>query len=115
MSRNGRRVAQMRSGSPPRPLRNPPRNALRNPPRNPPPTPLPPPSATTSSVILSPQHPLSSGLTSDSRLVRAYRGERSDTTPVWFMRQAGRSLPEYRELRVGTHMLDACLDPAMAS
>ncbi|GAA1800969.1 uroporphyrinogen decarboxylase [Agromyces neolithicus] len=68
-----------------------------------------------SPVILSPQHPLSSGLTSDSRLVRAYRGERSDTTPVWFMRQAGRSLPEYRDLRVGTRMLDACLDPAMAS
>ena len=68
-----------------------------------------------SRVILSPQHPLSAGLTADSRLVRAYRGERSDTTPVWFMRQAGRSLPEYRELRVGTRMLDACLDPAMAS
>jgi uroporphyrinogen decarboxylase len=66
-------------------------------------------------VILSPQHPLSAGLTGDSRLVRAYRGERADTTPVWFMRQAGRSLPEYRELRVGTRMLDACLDPAMAS
>ena len=68
-----------------------------------------------SRVILSPQHPLSAGLTGDSRLVRAYRGERSDTTPVWFMRQAGRSLPEYRDLRVGTRMLDACLDPAMAS
>ncbi|QEO14338.1 uroporphyrinogen decarboxylase [Agromyces intestinalis] len=66
-------------------------------------------------VILPPQHPLSAGLTSDSRLVRAYRGERSDTTPVWFMRQAGRSLPEYRDLRVGTRMLDACLDPAMAA
>jgi len=68
-----------------------------------------------SRVILSAQHPLSAGLTGDSRLVRAYRGERSDTTPVWFMRQAGRSLPEYRDLRVGTRMLDACLDPAMAS
>jgi uroporphyrinogen decarboxylase len=68
-----------------------------------------------SCVILSPHHPLSAGLTGDSRLVRAYRGERSDTTPVWFMRQAGRSLPEYRELRVGTRMLEACLDPAMAS
>ena len=32
-----------------------------------------------------------------------------------FMRQAGRSLPEYRELRIGTAMLDACLDPEMAS
>ena len=38
-------------------------------------------------------------------------GERPETPPVWFMRQAGRSLPEYRELRVGTAMLDACLDP----
>ena len=66
-------------------------------------------------MILSPQHPLAAGLTHDSRLVRAYRGLRSDTVPVWFMRQAGRSLPEYRELRVGTRMLDACLDPAMAS
>ncbi|WP_401000241.1 uroporphyrinogen decarboxylase [Agromyces sp. GXQ0307] len=66
-------------------------------------------------VNLSPQHPLAAGLTHDSRLIRAYRGLRSDTLPVWFMRQAGRSLPEYRELRVGTRMLDACLDPAMAA
>ena len=34
-------------------------------------------------------------------------------TPVWFMRQAGRSLPEYRELRAGTTMLEACFDPEM--
>lgn len=60
-------------------------------------------------------HPLASGLTSESRLIQAYRGTRPDVTPVWFMRQAGRSLPEYRELRVGTRMLDACLDPEMAS
>ena len=31
------------------------------------------------------------------------------------MRQAGRSLPEYRAARVGTAMLEACLDPALAS
>jgi len=48
-------------------------------------------------------------------LVRAYLGDRPERTPVWFMRQAGRSLPEYRALRVGTRMLDACLDPALAS
>jgi uroporphyrinogen decarboxylase len=50
-----------------------------------------------------------------SALVRALRGDRPDRPPVWFMRQAGRSLPEYRELRVGTRMLDACLDPSLAA
>ncbi|WP_348789698.1 uroporphyrinogen decarboxylase [Leifsonia sp. NPDC080035] len=60
-------------------------------------------------------HPLAAGLTAASRLVRSYQGEHQEVTPVWFMRQAGRSLPEYRELRVGMRMLDACLDPAMAS
>ncbi|KQX05221.1 MULTISPECIES: uroporphyrinogen decarboxylase [unclassified Leifsonia] len=66
-------------------------------------------------VSLPSQHPLSSGRTTESRLVRAYQGVRQGVPPVWFMRQAGRSLPEYRELRVGTKMLDACLDPALAS
>ncbi|WCD93654.1 uroporphyrinogen decarboxylase [Microbacterium sp. nov. GSS16] len=50
-----------------------------------------------------------------SDLLRALAGETPERTPVWFMRQAGRSLPEYRELRVGTRMLDACLTPDMAS
>ena len=34
-------------------------------------------------------------------------------TPVWFMRQAGRSLPEYLEVRAGSTMLQACADPEM--
>jgi uroporphyrinogen decarboxylase len=66
-------------------------------------------------VKLDQNHPLVAGRTSTSRLVRAYRGDRPEVTPVWFMRQAGRSLPEYRELRVGTRMLDACLTPSLAS
>lgn len=60
-------------------------------------------------------HPMVDGRTSHSALVRAARGDRPEKTPVWFMRQAGRSLPEYRETRAGTRMLDACLDPALAS
>ncbi|WP_106177019.1 uroporphyrinogen decarboxylase [Prauserella shujinwangii] len=43
----------------------------------------------------------------------AARGGRPSRLPVWFMRQAGRSLPEYRALREGVPMLRACLDPEM--
>jgi len=41
----------------------------------------------------------------------AARGDRPGRLPVWFMRQAGRSLPEYRALRVGSGMLKACVTP----
>jgi uroporphyrinogen decarboxylase len=41
-------------------------------------------------------------------LLRAFRGEVLDRPPVWFMRQAGRSLPEYRKIRNGVPMLEAC-------
>ncbi len=65
-------------------------------------------------TVLPPSHPLNSD-TSTSWVVSAYRGSQPAVTPVWFMRQAGRSLPEYRALRVGTHMLDACLDPELVA
>lgn len=65
-------------------------------------------------MSLNPAHPLVADRNA-APLIRAYRGERQATTPVWFMRQAGRSLPEYRALRVGTDMLETCLTPELAS
>ncbi len=50
-----------------------------------------------------------------SDLVRAARGLPVSRTPVWFMRQAGRSLPEYRALRAGTGMLAACQEPDLVT
>jgi len=41
-------------------------------------------------------------------LLRAIAGEAVKRPPVWFMRQAGRSLPEYRKLREGVGMLESC-------
>ncbi len=46
-----------------------------------------------------------------SAFLRACRREPVPHTPVWFMRQAGRALPEYRALREGTGMLEACSRP----
>jgi uroporphyrinogen decarboxylase len=48
-----------------------------------------------------------------SAFLRAARGEPVPHTPVWFMRQAGRSLPEYRALREGVSMLESCTRPEM--
>jgi uroporphyrinogen decarboxylase len=50
-----------------------------------------------------------------SAFMRAVRGEPVPHTPVWFMRQAGRSLPEYRALREGVGMLESCMDPDLVT
>jgi uroporphyrinogen decarboxylase len=52
---------------------------------------------------------------SGSVLVRAARGEDVPFTPVWFMRQAGRSLPEYRRVREGVGMLESCRRPDLVT
>jgi len=78
-------------------------------------TSLGPPGPPRDSEVLPPDHPLRDGRTSASAVLAAYRGIRPDTRPVWFMRQAGRSLPEYRAVRAGTGMLEACLTPELAT
>jgi len=50
----------------------------------------------------------------DPVFLRACRGETVERVPVWFMRQAGRSLPEYRALRGTGSILEAIADPQLA-
>ncbi|WP_229924924.1 uroporphyrinogen decarboxylase [Streptomyces sulfonofaciens] len=47
--------------------------------------------------------------------MKACRREPVPHTPVWFMRQAGRSLPEYRKVREGTSMLESCTIPELVT
>jgi uroporphyrinogen decarboxylase len=51
----------------------------------------------------------------DPLLTRACRRERVERTPVWFMRQAGRSLPEYRELRKRFGLFEVCREPELCA
>jgi uroporphyrinogen decarboxylase len=53
--------------------------------------------------------------TANSAFVRACRGLSTPFTPVWFMRQAGRSLPEYRGIRHGIGMLESCRRPDLVT
>jgi len=50
----------------------------------------------------------------NDRLLRAARGESVDVTPVWVMRQAGRYLPEFRELRAQHDFFKICRTPELA-
>jgi uroporphyrinogen decarboxylase len=50
----------------------------------------------------------------ESAYLAAVAGRKPGRVPVWFMRQAGRSLPEYRALRERHSMLAACFEPEVA-
>lgn len=52
--------------------------------------------------------------TETPRIIRALRGEQLDRPPIWFMRQAGRYLPEYRAIRAQTTFLELCRNPEQA-
>src|SRR5438309_8474491 len=50
-----------------------------------------------------------------TRLVRAARREVVDRRPVWFMRQAGRSLPEYRKIHQSYDLFTICQNPELCT
>jgi uroporphyrinogen decarboxylase len=51
----------------------------------------------------------------NSPFIRACRRQPVPYTPVWFMRQAGRSLPEYKRVREGIPMLESCTRPELVA
>src|ERR1700693_6330952 len=51
----------------------------------------------------------------ESRFVKACKAQPVDRTPVWFMRQAGRYMPEYRAIRAHHSLLEICAQPELAA
>ena len=57
----------------------------------------------------------SSPILDNSALLRACRREATPYTPIWLMRQAGRYMPEYRQLRAKVSFLELCKTPELAA
>src|SRR6201998_3986744 len=51
----------------------------------------------------------------NSRFIRACKAQPVDRTPVWFMRQAGRYMSEYRAVRKQHSLIEICKKPALAA
>src|SRR3954469_1973134 len=51
----------------------------------------------------------------NSNFIRACKSQRVERTPVWFMRQAGRYMPEYRAVRKRHSLLEICKQPQLAA
>ncbi|MBY7143055.1 uroporphyrinogen decarboxylase [Virgibacillus sp. NKC19-3] len=55
------------------------------------------------------------GKSINNTLIKAYKGETVDYTPAWFMRQAGRSQPEYRELKQKYSLFEITHQPELCA
>ena len=67
------------------------------------------------SAIATPAPDLAARSTREPLLVRACRRERTERTPIWFMRQAGRCLAEYREMRERYGILEMARTPELCA
>lgn len=54
-------------------------------------------------------------MASEHRILRAFRGETTDCTPIWLMRQAGRYMAEYRAIRAQHSFLEVSKTPALCT
>jgi uroporphyrinogen decarboxylase len=92
--------------------------------RQPPPTTFSDPSSTPLSIVQDQRPALTEVIAApsraatawiDSRFMRACRREPVDATPIWLMRQAGRYMKEYREMRARVPFLELCKNPDLVS